>query len=158
VHQFGSDRAGEAFTKGGVYPITAGVAQSPQAGLAALMNAACDGTYDFVGQVKEYADRAKHMKQTLLSSGFRLVYDNDLGEPIADGFYFTAMYPGMTSGQLLREMLRYGLSAVPLSVAGSKSKEGIRVCVSKVTLDLLSDFDERIRRFREEHAPVQDRK
>ena len=143
---------GEAFTKGGVYPMTAGVAQSSQNGLAALMEKACDGEYDFVAQVKEYATRAKHMKKTMLSNGFSLVYDNDLGEPLADGFYFTVRYNGYTAGRLLEEMLLYGLSAIPLSVAGSKSKDGIRVCVSKTGLDLMDEFDERIRRFKEDHS------
>jgi len=152
VGRFGTDRVGEAFTKGGVYPMTAGVAQSSQNGLAALMEKACDGEYDFVAQVKEYATRAKHMKKSMLSNGFSLVYDNDLGEPLADGFYFTVRYNGYTAGRLLQEMLLYGLSAIPLSVAGSKSKDRIRVCVSKTGLDLMDEFDERIRRFKEDHS------
>ncbi len=152
ARRFGSDRVGEAFMKGGMYPMTAGVAQSSQNGLAALMEKACDGEYDFVGQVREYAERARHMKKTLLSSGFSLVYDNDVGEPLADGFYFTVRYNGYTAGRLLREMLFYGLSAIPLSVAGSKSKDGIRICVSKTGFERMGEFDERIRRFKEDHA------
>ena len=35
--------------------------------------------------VSEYARRAKLMKPLFLNNGFRLVYDNDLGEPLADG-------------------------------------------------------------------------
>jgi len=150
--RFGTERVGEAFMKGGVYPMTAGVAQSSQNGLAALMEKACDGEYDFVGQVREYATRARHMKKTMLSSGFSLVYDNDMGEPLADGFYFTVRYNGLTAGRLLREMLLYGLSAIPLSVAGSKSTDGIRICVSKTGLDLMDEFDHRIHRFKEDHS------
>jgi aspartate/methionine/tyrosine aminotransferase len=152
VHRFGTERVGEAFMKGGVYPMTAGVTQSSQNGLAALMEKACSGEYDFVAQVREYAERARHMKKTMLSNGFSLVYDNDLGAPLADGFYFTVRYNGFTAGELLREMLLYGLSAIPLSVAGSKSKDGIRVCVSKTTFDQMDDFDERVRRFKEDHS------
>ncbi|MCK4548482.1 MAG: pyridoxal phosphate-dependent aminotransferase [Candidatus Eisenbacteria sp.] len=152
AHRFGSDLVGEAYMKGAMYPMTAGVAQSSQNGLAALMEKACDGEYDFVGQVREYAGRAKHMKKTMLSSGFSLVYDNDLGKPLADGFYFTVRYNGLTAGDLLREMLCYGLSAIPLSVAGSKSTDGIRICVSKITPDLMEGFDYRVRRFHEDHS------
>jgi len=152
VDRFGTDLVGEAFMKGGVYPMTAGVSQSSQNGLAALMEKACSGEYDFVGQVREYAVRARHMKKTMLSSGFSLVYDNDLGEPLADGFYFTVRYNGMTAGELLTEMLLYGLSAIPLSVSGSKSTDGIRVCVSKIKTDELGEFDKRIHRFKQDHS------
>ena len=48
-----------------------------------------------------------------------LVYDNDLGDPIADGFYFTIGYPGMTSGELAKELMYYGVSAISLVTTGS---------------------------------------
>ena len=43
--------------------------------------------------------RARYLKDVLLSNGFYLVYDNDMGAPLADGFYFTVQYPGMNDLQ-----------------------------------------------------------
>ncbi len=60
-----------------------------------------------------------------LESYLNLVYDNDLGDPVADGFYFTIGYPGMTSGELARELMYYGVSAIALTTTGSE-QEGLQ--------------------------------
>ena len=39
-----------------------------------------------------YGERARRLKEIFLRHGFHLVYDNDLGDPVADGFYFTIGY------------------------------------------------------------------
>ena len=44
----------------------------------------------------EYGEKARMMKKIFISNGFKIVYDRDLDEPLADGFYFTISYPGMT--------------------------------------------------------------
>ena len=73
--------------------------------MAAMLKAANEGQYNFLSEVKVYGDRAQKLKEIFLRHGFYLVYDNDLGDPIADGFYFTIGYPGMTSGELAKELM-----------------------------------------------------
>ena len=53
------------------------------------------------------------MKRLFTDNGFRIVYDTDLDAPIADGFYFTFSYPGLTGEDLLRELLYYGSAPSP---------------------------------------------
>ena len=93
------------------------------------------------------------MKPLFLDNGFRLVYDNDLGEPLADGFYFTVAHPAFENGaDLLSELLCYGISAITLETTGSCRTEGIRACVSLVGDDQFGILEERLRAFREAHS------
>ena len=118
--------------------------------MAAMMDAACDGRFDFVNQVKEYGRRAAFLKKVLLSNGFYLVYDNDMGEPLADGFYFTVQYPGMTDLQLTRELMYYGIAVYPLDTMGSH-EQSVRVCTSFFKPEQEPLFAERIAAFRANH-------
>ena len=56
------------------------------------------------------------MKKLFIDNGFRIVYDQDEGVPIADGFYFTIMYPGFDREALLEELIYYGISAISLTI------------------------------------------
>ncbi|MFH1680975.1 MAG: pyridoxal phosphate-dependent aminotransferase [Candidatus Eisenbacteria bacterium] len=146
----GTRRIGYAFIHGGLYPMTACIAEGPQHGLAALLKAVNDGTIPFLEDVKEYARRAAAMKRAFLSNGFRLVYDNDLGEPLADGFYFTVSHPKFAEGwELVAELLHYGVSAITLASAGSVRTEGLRACTSLTTLDEIPELEARLKRFAE---------
>jgi len=58
----------------------------PQYGLAAILKAVNDGDFNFVESVKAYGVRAKQLKKLFLENGFKLVYDMDEDQPIADGF------------------------------------------------------------------------
>jgi len=78
------------------------------------------------------------MKKYFLSNGFKIVYDKDLDVPVADGFYFTISYPGMSGRELLQELLSYGISAITLDITGSEKKEGLRACVSMVPTGYVS--------------------
>ena len=98
--------------------------------------------------IKEYGEKAKVMKPLFLNNGFEIVYKNDLGEPIADGFYFTLSYSGMTGNQLVENLLYYGISAIALDNTGS-NEEGIRACVSFVKREQFDDLEERLRLFNE---------
>ena len=92
------------------------------------------------------------MKKIFLNNGFRLVYDNDLGEPLADGFYFTVSYPGIANGvDLLLELLHYGISAISLETAGSIRTEGLRACVSRVDDGQFPVLEQRLGKFRQDH-------
>ena len=84
-----------------------------------MFKAASDGSFDFVSDVKEYGRRAAKLKKIFTDYGFTIVYDQDLSEPIADGFYFTIGYPGMTGSELMEELMYYGISAISLSTTGS---------------------------------------
>ena len=77
------------------------------------------------------------------SDKFDLVYDEDMGEPIGDGFYFTVSRQGMTGAELLFQMLRYGMAGIPLSTTGS-TKEGIRICVSIIRESQLGEMENRL--------------
>jgi len=152
AERFGTNRLGHAFVHGGMYPTTAGVAASVQHGLAALLEAAVKGEFRFTEPVKEYAERARGMKAAFLDNGFRLVYDNDLGEPLADGFYFTVAYGDLHCTKLIEELLYYGVSAIGLNTTGSVRHEGIRACVSLTTRDRIPELRHRLEAFHRDHS------
>jgi hypothetical protein len=146
-----TDIVGRALIYGTVYALSAGTSHSTQYGLAAMLKAANDGTFDFVEVVKEYGEKAKIMKKMFTDNGFTIVYDKDEDDPIADGFYFTVAYPGFTGEELLQELIYYGISAIALSITGSERVEGIRACVSLVKREQFPALEERLRRFYEQH-------
>jgi len=86
-----------------------------------------------------------------LENGFKIVYDHDEGNPIADGFYFTVCYPGFSGEELVEQLLYYGISAISLSNTGSLRKEGIRACVSLVSDEQLPELENRLKLFNENH-------
>ena len=149
---FGTTNLGHAFVHGGIYPSTAGVSEGPQHGLAALLRAAVQGEFRFTEPVREYARRAEAMKAAFLDNGFSLVYDNDLGEPLADGFYFTVKYPGFGCADLIDELVYYGVSAIGLNTTGSQVGEGIRACVSLTTLEQVPELRYRLEAFHRDHG------
>ncbi|MCK4413224.1 MAG: pyridoxal phosphate-dependent aminotransferase [Candidatus Eisenbacteria sp.] len=150
--KFGTENVGHAFVHGGVYCTTSGVPQSSQWGLFGLMRKANAGELDFVATTREYGRRAAALKEIFTRHGFTLVYDNDLGEPLADGFYFTFAYPGFSGQELLMEMLYYGVSAITLESTGSLRKEGLRACVSFVDASQFDLADQRLAAFQADHA------
>lgn len=154
---FTSARFGHTIIYGAAYSVSAGVTHSTQYAFAALLKAVNDGDLDFIKEVKIYGERAKKMKKMFLDNGFRIVYDHDDGEPIADGFYFTVAYDGYSGEDLIEELLYYGISAISLSNTGSLRKEGIRACVSLVADSQLPELEGRLRQFQENHVqePVQ---
>ena len=115
------------------------------------MKAACDGEYCFREEVKVYGERARKLKDIFTRHGFTIVYDEDMGKPIADGFYFTIGYPGMTSGQLARELMYYGVSAICLITTGSH-QEGLRVCTSFIRDNQYDLLEERMAIFEENNG------
>lgn len=146
-----SDNFGHAMVYGAAYAVSAGVTHSTQYALAALIKAVNDGEYNFIEQVKIYGRRAKEMKRIFLENGFKLVYDEDDGVPIADGFYFTVYYPGLNGEELIEELLYYGISAISLSNTGSLRSEGIRACVSHVHESQMDDLEKRLKMFQANH-------
>jgi aspartate/methionine/tyrosine aminotransferase len=152
TERFGTAAAGRALVDGIIYPNIACVPESAQHGLLALLKAANDGDASLFEPARVYAARARAMKRLFLGHGFHLVYDNDLGAPLADGFYFTIAYPGVDDGSvLLEELLHYGISAITLKAAGSCRTEGLRACVSMTGDDRFDALASRLRRFRADH-------
>ena len=144
--KYGVGEFGNFFCNRLMYTLSSGTTHSVQHAMAALMEAACDGSYRFLDDVKEYGRRAKLMKDVLLSNGFYLVYDNDLGAPLADGFYFTVQYPGMNDLELTRKLMYYGIAVYPLDTMGS-TQQGVRICTSFFSDDLRPLFKQRIEAF-----------
>jgi len=140
---YNTERVGHAFVHGGIYPTTAGVPQTPQYALAALLESASSGDFRFLEEVRIYSLRAKKIKKIFIKHGFNLVYFEDMGEPIGDGFYFTVTRPGMDGDNLLFEMLCHGMAGIPLSTAGSE-KEGIRICVSLIREKQIDELEKRL--------------
>ena len=144
--RFYSPTFGSTITLRILYSLSSGTCHSAQWALTAMFKAANEGRFNFVNEVKEYGEKAKIMKALFLKNGFKIVYDKDLDEPIADGFYFTISYPGMTGSELVKNLLYFGISAIALSNTGS-NEEGIRACVSFVQRDQFEDLDERLQLF-----------
>jgi len=142
---------GLVFSTRMLYALSSGTSHSAQYALAAMFRAACDGDYDFRSEVKVYGDRAHKLKEIFLRHGFHIVYDKDLDRPVADGFYFTIGYRGMTSGQLARELMYYGVSAICLVTTGSH-QEGLRVCTSFIEDHQYQQLDERMAIFAENNG------
>lgn len=139
---------GNVFVQRVLYALSSGTTHSVQYGMAAMLKAACDGTYNFLDEVKVYGERAHKLKEIFQKYGFKIVYDKDLDKPVADGFYFTLGYPGMTSSQLAQELMYYGVSAISLATTGSE-QEGLRACTSFIKDHQYQQLDERMRIFAE---------
>lgn len=152
LRYYSSDKFGHSLIFGAMYGLSAGVSHSAQFGLAALLKASNNGTYNYRNDVKEYADKARIMKALFIKHGFKIAYDSDIDEPIADGFYFTISHDGFKGRELLMELLRYGISAISLDITGSEKKEGLRACVSLVPRELFGDLDNRLKKFSEDHS------
>ncbi|MGQ9620187.1 MAG: pyridoxal phosphate-dependent aminotransferase, partial [Bacteroidales bacterium] len=151
LRYYKSDSFGHALIYGALYALSAGVGHSAQYGLTALLKAVNDGKYRYIEDVKVYGEKAKIMKNLFVINGFKIVYDTDLDEPVADGFYFTISYPGMTGSRLLEELLYYGISAISLSITGSEHTEGLRACVSMVSHYQFDDLRSRLEKFHKDH-------
>lgn len=146
--RFGSRPFGFTIVMQVLYALSSGITHSVQHALAAMFKAASDGDFNFIEDVKEYGLKARIMKDLFVANGFRIVYEKDGDEPIADGFYFTIGYPGMTGAQLLENLLHFGISAISLKNTGSE-KEGLRACVSHVNRDQFEDLKQRLKLFNE---------
>lgn len=144
--RFGSKPFGFTIVMQVLYALSSGITHSTQHALAAMFKAASDGEFNFIEDVKEYGRKAKVMKDLFVDNGFHIVYEKDGDEPIADGFYFTVGYEGMTGGELLKNLLHYGISAITLKNTGSE-KEGLRACVSHVKREQFEDLEKRLKQF-----------
>ena len=139
---------GKVFITRTLYALSSGTSHSAQYALAAIMNAASNGEYDFRDDVIVYGERAHKLKEIFTRHNFRIVYSMDMDKPIADGFYFTIGYGNMTSGELARELMYYGVSAICLATTGSW-QQGLRVCTSFIQDHQYEILDKRMAIFAE---------
>ncbi len=148
---YSSEKFGHAMIFGALYALSAGASHTAQYALAAIFEAVNKGTYNYIEEVREYGRKAVIMKALFQKYGFQIVYDMDIDEPIADGFYFTLSYPGFGGPQLVEELLYYGISAISLEITGSSRLEGLRACVSQVRHEQFPVLEERLRSFQLHH-------
>ena len=133
-----------------LYMITSGCTASTQYGYAEMLRLSCEGKINFVEDTREYERRANKMKKIFTDNGFHVVYDHDVTQPVGDGFFFTIGYKDMTGGQLLKELLYYGVSCISLSTTGSE-QQGVRGCTSRMRDELYPVLQERMKAFNEDH-------
>ena len=143
---FPSDTMGRFIPYGVLYATTAGTSHSAQYALASMLKAVNDRKINFVEPLHHYGEKAKRMKEIFLKHGFYIVY-NDNERDLADGFYFTIAYPGLTSGELMKKFLYFGISAISLAITGSENPNGLRACVSFVRMDQMDELDVRLAQF-----------
>jgi hypothetical protein len=118
--------------------------------MAAMLQAACEGKLRYVETTREYARRAKRIKEIMTRNGFHIVYDTDAdGQPVGDGFFFTFGYKDWTGQQLVNKLIYYGVSAIALESTGAK-REGMRGCASTIREDQYEQLEERLRKFNED--------
>lgn len=151
LEHYPSDEFGYAMVFGTLYPLSSGTSHSAQYALRAMLKAANDGQLNFIDQVMDYGKKAKIMKKLFTDNGFEIVYHTDIDQPIADGFYFTFSYPGMSAEELLDELVYYGISAISLLITGSERTEGIRACTSLIQHDQFVDLEARLNQFHIDH-------
>ena len=137
--KWGIAKFGDNFILNYLYTNTSGASHSAQYAFSAMMEAAVEGRYNFVRELRNYGFRAHRSKEIFESNGFHLVYDKDMEQTISDGFFYTVGYKNLSNRELLEALLRCGIIAIPLNTTGS-GQSGIRVCVSR----LLTDEDFRL--------------
>ncbi|MDR0393748.1 MAG: pyridoxal phosphate-dependent aminotransferase [Tannerella sp.] len=152
TQRYGGGTFGTVYVHRVLYALSSGTSHSAQYALAAMLKAASDGTFDFVEEVSEYGKRAARLKEIFRKHRFKIVYDHDLDDPIADGFYFTISYPGMTGGELMEELMYYGISAISLGTTGSR-QQGLRACTSFIKPHQYDLLEERLTLFEENNPP-----
>ena len=141
---------GETLVASILYMITSGCTASTQYAYAEMLRLSCEGALNFVEDTREYAVRAEKMKKIFVDNGFHIVYDYDVTQKVGDGFFFTIGYGQLSGGELLRELLYYGVSSISLSTTGSQ-QNGVRACTSRMRDELYEVLEERMKAFREDH-------
>ena len=133
-----------------LYMITSGCTSSTQYGYAEMLRLSCEGKINFVEDTREYERRANKMKKIFTDNGFHVVYDRDVNQQVGDGFFFTIGYKNMSGGELLKELLYYGVSCISLSTTGSL-QNGVRGCTSRMRDELYPVMEERMKAFNKDH-------
>ena len=141
---------GQTLTASILYMITSGCTASTQYAYAEMLRLSTEGKINFVEDTREYAIRAEKMKDIFTRNGFHIVYDQDVTQAVGDGFFFTIGYGNLQGGELLKELLYYGVSSINLSTTGS-GQQGVRACTSRMKNELYPVMEERMKAFHQDH-------
>ena len=141
---------GPTFIASILYMITSGCTATTQYGMAEMLERSVSGDIDFVEETREYERRASRMKKIFTDHGFHIVYSHDVTDKVGDGFFFTLGYPGLSGGELLKELMYYGVSSISLSTTGSE-QDGVRACTSRMREELYPVLEERMKAFEADH-------
>ena len=133
-----------------LYMITSGCTASTQYAYTEMLRLSTEGKINFVEDTREYAIRAEKMKDIFVRNGFHIVYDQDVTQAVGDGFFFTVGYGNLSGGELLKELLYYGVSSINLSTTGS-GQQGVRACTSRMKNELYPVMEERMKAFHHDH-------
>ena len=133
-----------------LYMITSGCTASTQYAYAEMLRLSTEGKINFVEDTREYAIRAEKMKKIFTDNGFHIVYEHDVTQEVGDGFFFTIGCGDMTGGELLKELLYYGVSSINLATTGSQ-QQGVRACTSRMREELYPVMEERMKAFHQDH-------
>ena len=133
-----------------LYMITSGCTASTQYAYAEMLRLSTEGKINFVEDTREYAIRADKMKKIFTDNGFHIVYEHDVTQRVGDGFFFTIGYGNMTGGELLKELLYYGVSSINLATTGSE-QQGVCACTSRMREELDPVMQQRMRAFHQDH-------
>lgn len=139
----------QAFAYHFLYALSSGVCHSVQYGMAAMLQAACEGRLNYVADTREYERRAAKIKELLVKNGFHIVYDKDDQQEVGDGFFFTFGYKDWTGEKLVNKLIYYGISAIALSSTGA-TRQGMRGCASAIRDDQYEELDRRLAKFNED--------
>ncbi|MFV0506709.1 MAG: aminotransferase class I/II-fold pyridoxal phosphate-dependent enzyme [Bacteroidales bacterium] len=141
--RFGTSALGDVVILKILYALSSGVSHSSQYALANMLEKSVSGELNFINDTIEYSERAQEIKAIFEKNAFELVYTNDLGVEIGDGFYFTLGKQEFDNNALMMKLLQCGISAISLKETGSYYK-GIRACVSNVNKKQISELDKRL--------------
>ena len=141
---------GQTLTASILYMITSGCTASTQYAYAEMLRLSTECKINFVEDTREYAIRAEKMKDIFTRNGFHIVYDQDVTQAVGDGFFFTVGYGNLSGGELLKELLYYGVSSINLSTTGS-GQQGVRACTSRMKNELYPVMEERMKAFHQDH-------
>jgi aspartate/methionine/tyrosine aminotransferase len=146
--KFHTSNLGDSYIYALLGNVTAGTSNSAQHALTAMLDAACDGAVDFIDDAREYDLRCTLTKQAFLEVGFHFIYakdDND--QTISNGLSFTVGFDDMSSAELQKNLLMFGISTLSLKPTGS-SRNGVAVSVASLTSpDIFADLQNRLRLF-----------
>lgn len=149
---FEMPKFGDAYIYGVLYCSSSGTSHSAQFAMAEMLEQAAEGKLNFVEHTRDYELRCEKVKKLLGENGFEIVYKLDGEEPVSDGFFLTAGYGDMTSEELQKELLRYGIATISLTSTGSR-QNGVRITVSMLADDHHFDLlNKRLHEFNKDHS------
>ena len=92
--------------------------------------------------------KIKRIYVPMTESGFYILFCLQQSQ---HGYGISQQVKQMTGGELMEELIYYGISAISLSTTGS-TQEGLRACTSFIKPHQYALLEERLRLFKENHS------